>query len=277
MFRRPRKIFHVKKDNIKAGLYESDRFIKIPVNLSTVQFIPKSTKILLLEHSQSNTKTESYIYIANKNFIVKKAIYFTMKLDFIGTIVDSNFIFFYFNDSIFLMNLRSKLFPSPLYMFKPKDVEKLISINLKEITLENENKILKLSFNNLRVIMRSEKIVVELGVVTDKYIIISDLMIEINNSMSEKEFIYMNTLKKLEKVPKAQIAGSKFLILPGEESQKVLCYHKENNLIKITDSLNNKLVFTLLIEDEEVIFCNDFLKEGKLYLLILTPILVSLY
>jgi len=237
MFRRPRKIFHVKKDNIKAGLYESDRFIKIPVNLSTVQFIPKSTKILLLEHSQSNTKTESYIYIANKNFIVKKAIYFTMKLDFIGTIVDSNFIFFYFNDSIFLMNLRSKLFPSPLYMFKPKDVEKLISINLKEITLENENKILKLSFNNLS----------------------------------------MNTLKKLEKVPKAQIAGSKFLILPGEESQKVLCYHKENNLIKITDSLNNKLVFTLLIEDEEVIFCNDFLKEGKLYLLILTPILVSLY
>jgi len=163
-------------------------------------------------------------------------------------------------------------------MFKQKDLDKLISINIKEITLENENKILKLSFNNLRVIKRSEKIVVELGVVTDKYIIISDLMIEINNSMSEKEFIYMNTLKKFEKIPKTQMAGLKFLILPGDDSQKVLCYNKENNLIKITDSLNNnKLVFTLLIEDEEVIFCNEFLKEGKLYLLILTPILVSFY
>lgn len=271
----PVKLFII-KDNIKAGLFENDRFIKVPVSLSGMHFIPMSKKILLLEYSQSNNNCESYLYVSNKDYVVKKAIYFPMKIDIVGIVFDSNFIYFSYNESIILMNIRTKLFAMPLYILKKKDLDKLIVMNLKEITLENENKILKLSFNNLKIIKRLEKIVVEVGIVTDKYIIISDLMIELNNTLSEKEFVFMNTLKKFEKIPKALIPGFKFLILPGDENQKVLCFNKENNLIKITDCLNNnKLVFTLLIEDEEVIFCNDFLKEGKLFLLILTPILVN--
>ena len=256
-------------------MFVSDRFIKVPIKIDLIRFIPKGRKIIIVDSSKYKDNVESHLYITNKDFIVKKAIYFPFKIELLGTVLNSNFIYFYHEDTIVLINIRSKLYSKTINSFNITDMDKLITINLKDITLDNDNRINKISFNNMRVDKKNEKIIVEMGIITDKYIMISDLMIEINSSLSDKEFINMNTLRKFEKLVFTKDIQKNYLILPNDDKQKVLSFNKESNLIKIFDSLDqNKLLFTLLIEDDEIIFCNDFYRDGRLYLLVLTPIIV---
>ena len=147
---------------------------------------------------------------------------------------------------------------------------------MKDITLEDINKINKIRFNNMRVDKKNEKILFEVGIITDKYIIISDLMIEVNSSLSDKEFIYMNTLRKFEKLVNNVNIMRNYLIMPNDDKQKVLSYNREGNMIKLFNSLQgNKLIFTLLIEDDEILYIQDYNKDGVLYMIILTPMIVS--
>jgi hypothetical protein len=232
---------------------------------------------LILEHVPPKQIPQSIVYFANKDFIVKKAFYIPKNVEILGSVANSNFIFVYYEELVFLINTKSKLFPKPVSNLKPSEIEKLIKISIEDITLDSVNKVLKLAFNNFRVLKKNEKIVVELGIVTEKYIIISELMIELNSSLTEKEFIYMNTLKKFEKLVHSS-PNRNFAIMPFEEKQKVLAFTKENNLVKVFDSLaNNKVVYTLLIEDDEIIFCSEFQRDGKNYLLVITPLLVYIH
>lgn len=160
--------------------------------------------------------------------------------------------------------------------FNIADLEKHINIKMKDITLEDINKINKIRFNNMRVDKKNEKILFEVGIITDKYIIISDLMIEVNSSLSDKEFIYMNTLRKFEKLVNNVNIMRNYLIMPNDDKQKVLSYNREGNMIKLFNSLQgNKLIFTLLIEDDEILYIQDYNKDGVLYMIILTPMIVS--
>ena len=160
--------------------------------------------------------------------------------------------------------------------FNIADLEKHINIKMKDITLEDINKINKIRFNNMRVDKKNEKILFEVGIITDKYIIISDLMIEVNSSLSDKEFIYMNTLRKFEKLVNNVNIMRNYLIMPNDDKQKVLSYNREGNMIKLFNSLQgNKLIFTLLIEDVEILYIQDYNKDGVLYMIILTPMIVS--